>query len=147
MSCIGNFKNHIYHLVWKSKLIWQGSSEVTDTFHTICHLDEISRQNMVTTHHLARGRICYMRERSREEGSCSLLEIKYNFYPEVGLYLFEGGRRADISSEIYIIAQIVTNIYFQLFRYVRGERDRIMFPLGVKYYLNILMPDFVSNII
>ena len=41
-----SLKNQIYHLVCKRKLIWQRSSEVTDTFYTICHL---RRQNMVST--------------------------------------------------------------------------------------------------
>ena len=46
----------------------------------------------------------------------------------------------------YYLPEFVWTLWFESFIYESGEWDRIKFPLGIKYYLNSLMPDFVSPV-
>ena len=48
------------------------------------------------------------------------------------------------SSDNHIIIKSIPKINLNIFVYVKGEWERMMLPLGIKYYLNSLISNLIS---
>ena len=84
------------------------------------------RQNRVTITNISQNLLLYVRE-----GSCSPLQIEYNFLLKVGLFLWMVWLYYPIRKSHDFNQNYQQNLFGMFWIYVRGERDRILWESNI----------------